>query len=150
MAGSDKSKKYNNLVSNNKKGQIMKPVNKRTPEDLIQEGIRQIQAGMRILPDEDLYDRISRIADHTINQSLVPEIADNASLYTLRRTIVKLGWSVTAAAAAIFAGIMVGNIYFSEESTTEKDAYKQEITMQSSDISGLSAELINYYNEDNP
>lgn len=118
-------------------------------ELLIGEGIRQIKAGFRSAPDPYLFDRISVVLNQSGENQTPLDSSVQKSNPRFNKPAIKLGWSLTAAAAAIFAGVLVGNLFLSGNYTAEKEAYRQEITMQSDDISGLSAELINYYNEDN-
>jgi len=119
-------------------------------ESVIGKGISQIKADFRTAPDPYLSDRINEILNQHDGRQSVPHGTAGTRNYIFNRPVIKLGWSLTAAAAAIFAGVIVGNMVLPDSYTIEKEAYRQEITMQSGDISGLSAEIINYYNEDNP
>jgi hypothetical protein len=128
----------------------MKRNNDRKVEDALQEGIRQIKTDLRTIPDPELYDRINGVMSNSTLRASVER--DDYSILSkgIHKPVFKLGWSIIAGAAAVIAGIMVGNFFYSGNYTDEKEAYIREITMQSSDMSGLSAQLINYYNEDNP
>lgn len=128
----------------------MKRLSERESEDLLQEGIRQIRAGLRTMPDQGLYDRINSVLTDREEKAPLSRVAKGVLSDGITRPLVKIGYTITAGAAAVIAGILVGNLFYSGDYTNEKEAYIQEITMQSSDMSGLSAQLINYYNEDNP
>lgn len=125
-------------------------------------GIGSVLEDKRIVPDPDLWSRIeSRMLRdrltgklnlpnegmaHSDYKESLNNRANTASEHSNHATIMRLTWYSLAGAAAILAGILIGNNFaFSSYLNTDKQLYRQEISLQSDDLSGLNAGLIDYY-----
>ena len=125
-------------------------------------GIEGFMAEKRIAPDPGLWSRIDgRILNEKdadalphspkenrptgINKS-TPDHALTTRPRNDRAVIIRLAWYTTVGAAAVLSGIWLGNNFTLDSYLdTDKQLYRQEISLQSDDLSGLNSGLIDYY-----
>lgn len=111
-------------------------------DKIISDGINIIKAGMRTVPDPELW----KLIDQNLQNAHKGELGSDKSSHSgWQKPIVKLVTSITAAAAAIVIGIMFANLYYPGNSVNEKDVYKQEIYAESSDFTGMNDKVLDYY-----
>lgn len=103
-------------------------------------GVKAINSGKRVTPDNSLFDSVmSQLSSHEPNSK---------SIHTIR-PVIKLAYSTIVGAAAIFIGILIGNAYLGGKATVEKETYSKEIASLNSDMSTLNAKIIEYYESEN-
>lgn len=116
----------------------MKKPKNQEQDAFIDSAINQIKAEMRTVPDAELWNRVvGRITD---------EVTGTGKITYSTRPILKLAGSISAAAAAIAAGILFANLYYKDSPVNEKDTYKQEIYAEASDFTGWNDKASEYYN----
>lgn len=93
-------------------------------------GIKGIINDKRTKPDADLWMKISK-APHPVRST---------------GNISRIALSAVSAAAALFTGLTVANLITENVPVSDKEIYKQEVSVQSTDISGINDGLIEYYN----
>jgi hypothetical protein len=93
-------------------------------------GIKGMISDKRIKPDSGLW--------HKINNAKQQEVP----VYSIPR----LALTGISAAAALFTGLTVANLLSDTVPVNDKELYKQEVSVQSTDISGINDGLIEYYN----
>ncbi|HLN53271.1 MAG TPA: hypothetical protein VK212_06140 [Lentimicrobium sp.] len=86
------------------------------------------------------------ILERTIlNPTKVSVLKHPTSTYLLK-SVIKFSWSVTIAAASVFMGILLGNIStHNADIQNEKESYIQEISMNSSDLTGINDNVLSYF-----
>ncbi len=97
-------------------------------------GINGILKTRNNVPDLDIWKKI----EHRASNEPTPG------------NIIKLALSITSAAAAVITGIIAANLVVEHSDVIEKEQYKQEISLQSSNLSGIDENFIEYYNYENP
>lgn len=116
-------------------------------DKIISDGISRIKSGMRTVPDPELWNTISGTLQNEGSDTGFSEIEylKSKAQAGIRKPILKLAGSITAAAAAFVAGIIMANLYYTGSAGNEKDTYKQEIYAESSDFTGMNDKVIEYY-----
>lgn len=96
--------------------------------------VKGIRNKLRVNPDSTLHSKIQyRLNNPTKKQSNHP--------------VIKLVWYFTVGAAALVSGIYAGSVFTKDTlQKSDQELYRQEITMQSNDISGLDSGLADYFN----
>lgn len=92
-------------------------------------------------------------ADSQLYEAIVMRMQkrDSDRQFYIRRPVMKLAYSLVAGVAAVLGGILAGRSFISNTlNPAEKESYKQEISMQSSDLSGLNANMLDYVDYINP
>ncbi len=98
------------------------------------QGIKGILKHKRIEPDPDLWKKVVHKTYQESNHGKT----------------IKLALSLTSAAAAVITGIITANLVIEPNFINDKEQYKQEISFQTNNLSGLEEGLIEYYNYENP
>lgn len=96
--------------------------------------IKGIRSELRVKADSTLHSKIQyRLENPTKKQSNHP--------------VIKLVWYLTVGVAAVISGIYAGTAFTKDSlQKSDQELYRQEITMQSNDISGLDSGLVDYFN----
>lgn len=110
-------------------------------------GVQGIMNGRRMKADPQIYEAI----DMRRHLALPMQRKTSGTPFFIKRPVIKLAYSLVAGVAAVLIGIWAGQLFITNTLTPgEMESYKQEISMQSSDLSGLSANMLNYVNFENP
>ncbi len=109
-------------------------------DELIDEGLLGLKGELRTTPDSYLWSKVQRRMSEGIDRE--------SKLQYTRPSIFKIAYTTIAAAAAIMTGIWAGSSFMNSP-TQEAELYRQEISMNSGNFSGLSSELINYIDGEN-
>lgn len=134
-----------------KREKSMKAINPGINE-VIEAGIKQIKAGMRTSPDPLLWEKVLAAGNDVDNgKTAVLAGSQSAGIFVFNypvRPVLKIVWSALASAAAVIAGIIAADRFYSDSSIKEKDLYRQELSMQSAAQNNADNMLYQYYNND--
>lgn len=109
--------------------------------------VQGIMNERRIKADPQLYKAIDMRRHYTVPF----QRKTSETPFFIMRPVIKLAYSLVAGVAAVLIGIWAGQLFITNTLTpVEMESYKQEISMQSSDLSGLNANMLNYVNFENP
>lgn len=116
-----------------------------TTDDLIESGLAQIKAELRTEPDASLWPAIqdAMAAEHSNAAGLTGSVPVRSV-----RLLVKIAWSAAAAAAAIYIGIMAGNMFGSEPVQNDKTLYRNELADGQTLYSESNELLLEYITEE--
>jgi hypothetical protein len=109
-------------------------------DELIDEGLSGLRGELRTTPDSYLWLKVQR--------RMSEDFEEESKLQYSRPSIFKIAYTTIAAAAAIMTGIWAGSSFMNNP-TQDAELYRQEISMNSGNFSGLSSELINYIDGEN-
>lgn len=131
-----------------------------------QSGVQSLLLDKKTQPDPDVYSKLEQRIQSDDEHLLIGPTAltwafpskrqtgsyqDQSVWQVNRRIKTRLAWSITAGAAAVFAGIWTGNQFAIDTYlSNDKQLYQQEISLQSEDLSGLNNGLIDYFNYEKP
>ncbi len=105
-------------------------------DQFIDERLSDLKRDMRTIPDPYLWSKI---------QSRLIEGRGNKMVF--KPSIFKIAYTTFAATAAIMAGIWAGSTFIKIQ-TQDAELYRQEISINTGNLSGLSSDLLYYAEAD--
>lgn len=108
-------------------------------DQFIDKRLSDFKSELRTAPDPYLWVKL---------QSRLKEEKEGERVKFVKPSIFKIAYATIAATAALMAGIWAGSSYINSQAQ-DAELYRQEISINTGNFSGLSSELLNYAESDN-